>query len=360
MERRRFVKGAGIAGIVAAASAPAIVYAQQQLRWRIASSFPKTLDTVYGGAEIFVKNVSEATSGKFTISLHSAGELVPAFGVVDAVQQGTIDIAHTCGYYFVGKDETFAIDTSIPFGMNARQMNAWMYDGNGMKLLRDFFSQYNIVNLPVGNTGAQMGGWFRKEIRSVADVNGIKFRIGGFGGKVFSELGVIPQNLPGGEIYTALEKGTLDAAEWIGPYDDLKLGLHKVAPYYYSPSWWEGSTQFSLYINANQWATLSKEYQNIVRQAASDAHVAVLARYDRRNPEALKQLIAQGAKLQRFPKDVMDAAFKARNKVYAELMDSNPNWKKIYPDYAKFLAESYQWIPVADGLYDQYMAAQKL
>lgn len=360
MNRRKFVKTAGLAGILAAASAPAIVHSREKIRWRIASSFPRTLDTVYGGAEVFVKNVAEATDGNFEISVHPAGELVPAFSVVDAVQQGTVDVAHTCGYYFVGKDETFAIDTSIPFGMNARQMNAWMNDGNGMKLLREFFAQYNIVNLPVGNTGAQMGGWFRREIRSISDLNGVKFRIGGFGGRVFSELGVVPQNLPGGEIYTALDRGTLDAAEWIGPYDDLKLGLHKVARYYYSPSWWEGSTQFSMYINSAKWNGLTREYQSILRQAAADANTVVMSRYDARNPAALRQLIAEGAQLRRFPKEVMDESFKARNKIYEQLMDTNANWKKIYPDYAKFLADSYQWQPVADGIYDQYMSSQQL
>ena len=360
MERRRFIKHAGLAGVLAAGAAPAIVHAQQQIRWRLASSFPKTLDTIYGGSEVFAKNVAEATDGKFVISTHPAGELVPAFGVVDAVQQGTVDLCHTCGYYFFGKDETFAIDTAIPFGMNSRQMTAWMYDGNGMKLLREFFAQYNIVNFPMGNTGVQMGGWYRKEIKAVGDVNGLKMRIGGFGGRVLAKLGAVAQNIPAGEIYTALEKGTIDAAEWIGPYDDLRLGLHKVAPHYYYPGWWEGATQFGLYINDKQWNSLSKEYQAIVRQAASDAHVMVQARYDARNSGALKQLIAQGAKLHRFPREVMDAAFKARNEVYAELMDKNAAWKKIYPDYQRFLSESYQWQPVAEGSYDQYMATQKL
>jgi len=360
MERRRFLTHTGLAGILAAGTAPAIVHAQQQLRWRLASSFPKSLDTIYGGSEVFAKNVAEATGGKFVISTHPAGELVPAFGVVDAVQQGTVDLCHTCGYYFFGKDETFAIDTAIPFGMNSRQMTAWMYDGNGMKLMREFFAQYNIINFPMGNTGVQMGGWYRKEIKTVGDVNGLKMRIGGFGGRVLAKLGAVAQNIPAGEIYTALEKGTIDAAEWIGPYDDLRLGLHKVAPHYYYPGWWEGSTQFGLYINDKQWNSLSKEYQAIVRQAASDAHIMVQARYDARNSGALKQLIAQGAKLHRFPREVMDAAFKARNEVYAELMDKNAAWKKIYPDYQRFLAESYQWTPVAEGSYDQYMAAQKL
>ena len=360
MERRKFMKSAGLAGILAAGSAPALVQAQQQIRWRLASSFPKSLDTIYGAAEVFSKQVSDATGGKFVISVHAGGELVPAFGVVDAVQQGTIECAHTAPYYFFGKDETFAFDCAIPFGMSSRSLSAWMYQGNGMKLMRDFYSQYSIVNFPMGNTGAQMGGWYRKEIKSVADLNGLKMRIGGFGGRVLAKVGGVPQNIPGGEIYQSLERGTIDATEWVGPYDDLKLGFHKVAPFYYYPGWWEGGAQLSLYINDKQWNGLSPEYKAIVTSAASHAHVNMQAMYDARNPTALKQLIAEGAKLNRFPRDVMDAAFKASREVYAELNDKNANWKKIYGDYSKFLADQYQWAPIADGSYDQYMSAQRL
>nr|WP_248280428.1 TRAP transporter substrate-binding protein DctP [Aromatoleum aromaticum] len=330
------------------------------MRWRLASSFPKSLETLFGGAETFAKNVTEATGGKFTVSVHAAGELVPAFGVVDAIQQDTIECAHTAPYYFFGKDEAFALDCAIPFGMNSRQQTAWMYEGNGLKLMREFYANYNIINFPMGNSGAQMGGWYRKEIKSLADVNGLKMRIGGFGGRVLAKLGAVPQNIPAAEIYQSLEKGTVDAAEWIGPYDDLKLGLHKVAKNYYYPAWWEGSTQFSVLINTKAFNGLSNEYKSIVRQAASDAHVKVQATYDGRNPTALKQLIAEGAKLSRLPKEVMDAAFKASREVYAELNDKNPNWKKIYADYSRFEADAYQWEGIAEGSYDQYMSAQKL
>ena len=250
MQRRKFLAGAGAgAAAVATITAPA-VHAQAQVRWRLASSFPKSLDTLFGAAEVFAKQVTTATGGKFTVTAHAAGELVPPFGVVDAVQNGTVECAHTAPYYFFGKDETFSIDCAIPFGLNSRQMAAWMYEGNGMKLLREFYAKYNIVNFPMGNTGAQMGGWYRKEIKSVADMKGLKMRISNLAGVVCTRLGVVPQTLPGGEIYTALEKGTIDAAEWVGPYDDLKLGFNKVAPNYYYPGWWEGGPQLSLYINS--------------------------------------------------------------------------------------------------------------
>ncbi|MBM4190061.1 MAG: twin-arginine translocation signal domain-containing protein, partial [Betaproteobacteria bacterium] len=219
MERRSFLKKAGV-GIAAGAvtvAAPA-VHAQQTIRWRLASSFPKALDTIFGAADVFAKKVSELSGGKFTITVHPAGELMPAFGVVDGVQQGTVECAHTAPYYFFGKDPTFAMDCAIPFGLNSRQMTAWMYQGNGLKLFREFYKSYNIVNFPMGNTGAQMGGWYRKEIKSLADIKGLKMRIGGFGGKVLERIGGVPQNIPGGEIYQALEKGTIDATEWVGPY----------------------------------------------------------------------------------------------------------------------------------------------
>jgi TRAP-type mannitol/chloroaromatic compound transport system substrate-binding protein len=361
MQRRSFIHKAtaGAAAAAAVVAAPA-VRAQAAIRWRLASSFPKSLDTIYGAAEVFAKQVKDATGGKFEISVHQAGELVPAFGVVDAIQNATVEAAHTAPYYFFGKDPTFAFDCAVPFGMNSRQQTAWMFEGNGMKLLREFYAQYNIVNFPCGNTGAQMGGWYRKEIKSVEDMNGLKFRVGGFGGRVLAKLGVVPQNIPAGEIYQALEKGTIDAAEWIGPYDDLRLGLHKVAQNYYFPAWWEGSTQFSVYINTKQWEGLPKEYQAIVTQAAAAAHVGCQARYDARNPTALKQLIAEGAQLRRFPKPFMDAAFKASREVYAELNDKNPNWKKVFPDYSRFLAEQVQWEAVAEGNYASYLSGQKL
>ena len=360
MERRSFVQGAGLAGVLATGMAPAIVHAQANIRWRLASSFPKSLDTIFGGAETVARKVNEMSGGKFTISTHAAGELMPAFGVVDGVQNGTVECCHTCAYYFFGKDETFAIGTSIPFGLNSRQMTAWMYEGNGGKLMREFYANYNIVNFSAGNTGAQMGGWYRKEIKSAKDIQGLKFRVGGFAGKVIERMGGVPQNIPGGEIYQSLEKGTIDAAEWIGPYDDLRLGLHKVAKHYYFPAWWEGSTQFSVYINSKQWNSLSAEYKAIIEQASRAAHVTCQARYDSHNPGSLKQLIAEGAKLSRFPKDFMDAAFKASREVYAELNQKNANWKKIYADYSRFLGDQVRWEAVAESNYSQYLAAQKL
>jgi len=360
MQRRSFIHHAGLAGVLAAGSAPAIVHAQAQLRWRLASSFPKSLDTIFGAAEVFAQKVSEMSGGKFQISIHAGGELMPPFGVVDGVQKGTVEMAHTAPYYFVGKDETFAIGCTIPFGLNSRQMSAWMYECNGLKLMREFYARYDIINFPGGNTGAQMGGWYRKPVKSLADMKGLKIRIGGFAGKVIERLGAVPQNLPGGEIYQALEKGTIDAAEWVGPYDDQKLGFHKVAPFYHFPGWWEGGPQLDFYINAKAFNGLSAEYKAMIEAAASHAHTEMQARYDARNPAALKQLVAAKTQLVQFPKPVLDAAFKAAMDIYAELNEKNPVWRKVYTDYAKFRADQNMWFRFTEATYDRYMQAAKL
>ena len=359
MERRSFVRHAGLAGVLAAGAAPAVVHAQAQVRWRLASSFPKSLDTIFGAADVFAKKVSEMTGGKFQISVHAGGEIVPALQVVDAVQNATVEIAHTAPYYFFGKDETFALGCAIPFGLNSRQMTAWMVEGNGLKLMREFYRNYNIINFLGGNTGAQMGGWYRKEIKSIADVKGLKIRIGGFAGRVMERLGAVPQQIAGGEIYSALEKGTIDAAEWVGPYDDQKLGFNKVAPNYYYPGWWEGGPELDFFINTKAYDALSSEYKAVVEAASAMAHIDMQAKYDAKNPGALKQLVGSGTKLFRFPKDVMDAAFKESMGIYAELSAKNPNWKKVYEDYANFRRDQNLWFRFAEAGFDDFMQSQK-
>src|SRR5574343_475927 len=360
MQRRSFINHAGLAGVLAAGAAPAIVHAQSAVRWRLASSFPKSLDTIFGAADVFSKKVSELSGGKFQVSVHAAGELMPAFGVVDGVQNGTVEACHTAPYYFFGKDETFALGGAIPFGLNSRQMSAWMFEGNGLKLMREFYKNFNIVNFPGGNTGAQMGGWYRKPITSLADMKGLKFRVGGFAGKVAERLGAVPQNIPGGEIYQSLEKGTIDAAEWIGPYDDQKLGFNKVAPHYAYPGWWEGGPQLDFFVGTKAYEALSPEYKAIIECAAATAHGDMQAKYDAKNPAALRQLVANGTKLFRFPKDVMELAYKESQELYNELSNKNPNWKKVYTDWAKFRAEQNLWFRFAEAGFDDFMQQQKL
>jgi TRAP-type mannitol/chloroaromatic compound transport system substrate-binding protein len=359
MDRRSVIKQAGIAGVLAAGIAPA-VHAQAAIRWRLASSFPKSLDTIFGAADVFAQQVKLMSGGKFEISVHAAGELMPAFGVVDGVQQGTVEAAHTAPYYFFGKNECFALGCAIPFGLNSRQMTAWMYEGNGLKLMREFYAKYNMISFPGGNTGAQMGGWYRKEIKTLADIKGLKMRIGGFAGKILERMGGVPQNIPGGEIYQSLEKGTIDAAEWVGPYDDLKLGFNKVAPFYYYPGWWEGGPQLDFFINQKAYDALSPENKAIVENAAAHAHTVMQARYDARNPAALKQLVGAGTKLRPFSNDVLAEAFKQAMAVYAEIGAKNADWAKIYADYSKFRAEQNLWFRFTEATFDRFMQAQKL
>jgi TRAP-type mannitol/chloroaromatic compound transport system substrate-binding protein len=359
MERRSFVSGAGLAGVLAAGVAPA-VHAQAAIRWRLTSSFPKSLDTIFGAAEVFARKVKDLSGGKFEISVHAAGELMPSPGLVDGVQNGTVEMGHTAPYYYFGKNDCFALGCAIPFGLNSRQMTAWQYQGNGLKLMREFYAGYNMISFPMGNTGAQMGGWFRKEIKTVADMKGLKFRVGGFAGKVTSRLGTVSQNIPGGEIYQALEKGTIDAAEWVGPYDDQKLGLNKVAPFYHYPGWWEGGPQLDLYVNTKAYEGLSAENKAIIECAAAYAHTDMQAKYDALNPAALKNLVANKTKLVAFPKPVIDASFKAAMELYTELSNSNPQWKKIYTDYANFRREANLWFRFTEARFDSYMQGAKL
>src|SRR5436190_13720338 len=273
MQRRKFLRSAGIGGgaVIAAGTlaAPAIAQSMPELKWRLASSFPKSLDTLYGAGETFAKYIQEMTDNKFQIRVFAAGEIVPGLQVLDAVQNGTIEMGHSAGTYYVGKDPALAIDTALPFGTNARQQEAWIRWGGGRELLNDLYKDYNVYNLPCGNTGAQMGGWFRKEIKGLEDLKGLKFRIAGIAGQVCNKIGAVTQQIAGGDIYPALEKGTIDAAEWVGPYDDEKLGFSKVAKYYYYPGWWEGQAMLHFFFNLEKWNGLPKSYQAAVTAAAA-------------------------------------------------------------------------------------------
>jgi TRAP-type mannitol/chloroaromatic compound transport system substrate-binding protein len=328
------------------------------IKWRLASSFPKSLDTIYGAAEVLAKRIAELTDGKFEIRVFAGGEIVPPFGVLDAAQQNTVECCHTCGYYFHGKNKAFSIDTAIPFGLNARQMNGWYYYGDGLTLSREFFAKYSLVNFPGGNTGTQMGGWFRKEVKSLDDLKGLKMRIPGFGAEVFSALGAVPQALPGGEIYPALERGAIDAAEWVGPYDDEKLGFYKVAKFYYYPGWWETGPQISFYVNKEQWEKLPKQYQAAFETAAIEANLRMMAAYDAKNPPAIQRLVQNGTQLRRYPDDIMKAAYDAAQKIYTEESAKNPDFKKLYDSLHTFQQLSDIWMSLPEGALANFMQVQ--
>ena len=360
MDRRSIIKQAGIAGVLAAGIAPA-VHAQATVRWRLASSFPKSLDTIFGSAEMFAKTVRALSGGKFEVSVHAAGELMPAFGVVDALQSSTIEMAQTAPYYYTGKNSIFAFGCAVPFGLTARQMDAWMDHGNGRKLMDAFYANYNIKSRSAGNTGTQMGGWYRKEIKTVADLKGLKFRMGGgLFGEAMQKLGVVPQNMPAGDVYQALEKGTLDATEFVGPYDDEKLGFNKVAPFYYYPGWWEGGAELEFFINAKAYAALPAEFQAIVDAATTVAARDMTAKYDAFNPIALKRLVAAKTQLKAFPKEIMDAGYKASMEVFAEHEAKSPEFKTIHQDMRAFQRAQLLWARYSELRFDNYMTGVKL
>ena len=360
MNRRKFIRSAGVAAAaVPALAAPAIAQSMPELKWRMTSSFPKSLDTIHGAADTFAKAVAEATDNKFQIQVFPPGEIAPAFEAANEVGKGSIEMCHTASYYFWGKDPTYAFGTAVPFGLNARQQNAWNYHGGGIDLMNEFYATQNLIAFPCGNTGAQMGGWFSKEIKSVADLTGLKFRVGGFAGKVLTKLGVVPQQIPGGEIYPALEKGTIDAAEWVGPYDDEKLGFYKVAKYYYYPGWWEGGAMLHVMANSAKWAELPPAYQSIIKTAAMAANSDMMAKYDARNPAAIKTLVASGAVLRPFPQDVLEACFNAANETYAEISASNPAFKKVYDSIMAYRADAFLWQQVSEATYDNFMMGQQ-
>ena len=360
MQRRKFLTSAGAGLAAGAAATPTLTEAQTAalptIKWRCTSSFAKSLDTIYGAAEVIAKRVKSATGGKFEIQVFAAGEIVPAFSAMDAVKDGTVECCHTAPYYFFGKDPTFAFACAIPFGMNARQQNAWMYHGGGLDLMREFMKEYNIINFPAGNTGAQMGGWFRKEIKTIKDMKGLKMRIGGFAGRVMTKLGLIPQQIAAGDIYPALEKGTIDAAEWVGPYDDEKLGFYKVAKYYYYPGWWEGGPELDLFVNIKQWEALPPEYKSILEGACAEANIDMLAKYDALNPAALKRLVGNGVQLRAFNKDILNACYKAAQEVFVEESAKNPKFKKVYDSWKAFQTDQILWFRVAEQNFDNYMA----
>jgi len=355
MQRRSFLTKTAIGAGAGVIAAPALAQALPAVTWRLASSFPKSLDTIYGAADTFSKRVAALTGGKFQIRVFASGEIVPGLQVLDAIQAGTVEIGHTASYYYFGKDPTFAFDTAVPFGLTSRQQTAWMDQGGGRELMREFFKDYGVINFMGGNTGTQMGGWYRKPIKTLADIKGLKIRIAGFAGRVIERMGGVPQQIAGADVYPALEKGTIDAAEWVGPYDDEKLGLAKVAPYYYSPGWWEAGPQLSFYVGLKAWEKLPKEYQAAIEVATYEAHVVMQAEYDNKNPAALARLIKNGAKLNYFSKPIMDEAFRLSTIVMEEEAAKNAKFKKVYEPWKRFRQDQNTWASVAEAQMQNYL-----
>ena len=358
MKRRDFLSTAGLGSAATLLAAPALAQGQPTVSWRLTSSYPKSLETLYGISEQLSTRIAEMTGGGFRIQPFAAGEIVPGLQAIDAVSDGTVECAHSLGSFKIGADPTWAFDTSLPFGLNTRQTIAWLYYGGGRELVNEFVGRANLRSIPAGNTGAQMGGWYRKEIRSHDDLKGLKLRIAGLGGTILSRLGVVPQQIAGGDIYAALERGTIDAAEFSGPYDDEKLGFQKVAQHYYYPGWWEGTANVGLYINLDKWNALPAPYQAALEAACAETMTHCIAKYDNGNPDALMRLIASGAQLHAFPDDVLTAAFAESRKLYDEYAASNEAFRRIYENWSAYWYKQQQWLRVAELPYDYFTSAQ--
>ena len=363
MDRRTFFKNAGLASAgalaPAALAAPAIAQENPKITWRLSSAFPQSLDILYSASTGISERVAEATDGNFEIQVFAGGEIVPPLQVLDAVRDGTIEMCHTPSYYYIGQDMTYGLGTAVPFGMNARLKNAWLYEAGGNDLFDEFFGERGLWGRPAGNTGAQMGGWFRKEINSVEDLKGLKMRIAGLAGQVMAKLGVTPQQISGGDVYSALERGAIDATEFVGPYDDLSLGFVKVAKYYYYPAWWEGGPTIHAFSNLEKFNDLPASYQQILTDACDAVNLDVLARYDARNPQALRQLVAEGAQLKPFSEEILEACYKVSQQTFAEISEDNAWFKRIYDSQQDFKKDAYLWMQLAEFSFDKFMMVQQ-
>ncbi len=355
MMERRYILKAGAVPAALGLTTPALAQTRPKVSWRLTSSFPRTLDTLYGAATTFAKMVSDATEGDFTIRIFSPGEIVPALEAREATSKGFVESCFTASSYSIGTDPAFMFGTVLLFGLNSRQQMAYLYEmGGNDKLNALLYAKHNVLCWPLISTGAQMGGWFRREIKSVEDLKGLKFRIGGLAGHVFQRLGSVPQQIAAGDIYPSLERGTIDAAEWIGPHDDEKLGLYKVAPYYYYPGWWEGTGILSLIVNKSKFEELPPAYRSIVQTAAAATTSLGLAKYDALNPQALKRLVAAGAQLRPFPQSVLDACFDETTRMHEEYSRADPVYAEVYREMAAFRQDAYQWLQLSEYAFDSY------
>ena len=354
MKRRAFLKSAAAGAVTAAIASPAIAQTAGQVNWRMTTSWPKSLDTIYGSVELMCKRIGELTDGKFKVTPFAGGEIVPATQAMDAVTKNTVECGHTLTTFYFGKNPVYAFDSGVAFGGNTRQQAAWLYYGGGLELLREIFRKEDVLNFPCGNVGVQMGGWFRKEIKTVDDLKGLRMRIGGLGGTVMQKLGVVPTQIAPGDIYPALERGTIAAAEWMGPAGDEKLGFAKVAKYYYTPGWWEGSAMITTLVNAKAWEALSPSFKAAFETAANEQHLLMQARYDAANPPALRRLIAGGTELRAFSQPVLEACHKATVETFDELSAKNADFKKVYEHWKAFMNLSNQWFRVAEYRLDAF------
>ncbi len=355
MDRRHLLAGTA-AGLAAPLATPHLANAQPRIRWRCPNSFPKTLDTLYGAAEIVARRVAALTEGAFQIQVSGPGEIVPALQIMDAVGQGSVECGFSSSLFYFGKDPSLAISTTLPMGMGSRGMWSWLYYAGGREQLKDVFADQGVHAIPAACTGAQMGGWLKREVRTVADMRGLKFRIAGLGGTVMQKLGAVPQQIAPSDIYPALERGVIDGAEYIGPYDDEKLGFARVARYYYYPGFQEYGPSTDFMVNLRLWEELPAAYRSAIEVACIEAWHATAAKYDVLNPAALRRLVAGGTQLRPWPREVLTALYAGAQEVYAELGEQNPRFKRVWQHWDAYRLEQIQWFRVAEDSMANFLA----
>jgi TRAP-type mannitol/chloroaromatic compound transport system substrate-binding protein len=354
MKRRKFIKHLGTGSIAAGAalSVPPMVHAKEQVRWKMVTAWPKNFPGLGTNANLLAALIEEMSGGRITVKVYGAKELVPAFEVFDAVSRGTAEMGHAGAYYWKGKSEAVQFFSSVPFGLTAQEMNAWLYYGGGMDLWRELYDQFGLIPSATGNSGVQMAGWFNREINTVDDLKGLKMRIPGLGGEVLQRAGGTPVTIPGGELFTALQSGTIDATEWVGPYNDLAFGFYKVAKYYYYPGWHEPGTTMECMINKKAFNELPKDLRSIVLNACKTANLDMLAEFTARNNQALETLVKKhNVQLKALPDPVLKKLRELSNEVVLELADKEPTAKKIYESFSRFRKQVISWEKVSEQAY---------
>ncbi len=354
MQRRNFMKkvGAGSVAVGAGLAGARVAEAKTEYKWKMVTTWPKNFPGLGTGANNLARLITEMSGGRITVKVYGAKELVPAFEVFDAVSRGTAEMGHGAAYYWKGKHEATQFFTTVPFGMTAQEMNGWFYYGGGLELWSELYARFNLVPAPAGNSGVQMGGWFNKEINSVDDLKGLKMRIPGLGGEVLKRAGGTPVNLPGGELFTSLQSGAIDATEWVGPYNDLAFGLYKAAKYYYYPGFHEPGTCLEAMINKDAYEALPKDLQSIVMNACKVVNLDMLSEYMARNPTALQTLIKKHkVELRSYPDDVVRKLRELSHQVVAEIAQKDEFSQKVYASYEKFLNQAKEWSGISELTY---------
>ena len=352
MNRRALMGAAAVAPV--ALAAPAIAQTLPKVRWRAQSSFPRVFDVLYGTLERISARVAQLTENRFRIQVFPAGEIVGGLQVLDAVQAGTIEAGHTASYYYIGKEPGFAPFTAMTFGLNTRQMTSWFRFGGGNELAAELFREYSIHGITAGDTGAQMGGWFRNEITTVDQLRGLKFRITGLAGQLFTRLGAAPTLIAPADIYPSLERGVIDAAEFVGPHDDERANYVRVARFYYAPGFWEPGARLHFMSNLRAWNALPDQYKHALEVACAEADSEMVARYDNLNPQALRRLVAAGAQLRFWPRPILEAAWRANEELNADLARQNPRFGRIMESYNRYRGDMYQWYRVSENSFDNF------